>query len=76
MNSDVVFGKFKQWKSQMWLLWAEWFDDDCAWVAGSNHYLSGVMQEDYGKSVPVVAAPEAGTKDAVKPPMQKPDKLH
>ncbi|TCV99071.1 CsbD family protein [Biostraticola tofi] len=52
MNSDVVVGKLKQVKSQMLLLWAEWFDNDCAWVAGSNDYLSGVLQEDYGKTEP------------------------
>jgi len=59
MNSDIVVGRLKQWKSQMWLLWAEWFDSDCAWVAGSNDYLSGVLQEDYGKSIQPVAAPES-----------------
>ncbi|CAJ0994779.1 hypothetical protein SODG_007046 [Sodalis praecaptivus] len=39
MNNDIVVGRLKQWKSQMWLLWAEWFDSDCAWVAGSNESL-------------------------------------
>ncbi len=59
MNSDIVVGRLKQWKSQVWLLWAEWFDSDCAWVAGSNDYLSGMLQEDYGKSIQPAEAPES-----------------
>jgi uncharacterized protein YjbJ (UPF0337 family) len=49
MNSDIVAGKWKQWKSQMWLMWADMFDSDCSWLAGSNDLLSGVLQEDYGR---------------------------
>lgn len=49
MNSDIVAGKWKQWKGQMALMWAEWFDNDDAWMSGSNDWLSGILQEDYGR---------------------------
>mgnify|MGYP000978978839 FL=1 len=49
MNSDIIVGKYKQWKGQLWLIWAEWFDSDCAWVAGNNDWFSGILQEDYGR---------------------------
>ncbi|QTF10132.1 stress-response protein [Brenneria izadpanahii] len=49
MNSDIVVGKWKQLKGNFWAMWAEWFDSDCAWLEGNNGYLSGVLQEDYGK---------------------------
>ncbi|RLM24484.1 stress-response protein [Brenneria alni] len=49
MNSDIVVGKWKQWKGNFWSMWAEWFDSDCAWLEGNNGYLSGVLQEGYGK---------------------------
>lgn len=48
MNSDIVVGKWKQWKGNFWAMWSEWFDSDCAWLQGNNGYLSGVLQEDYG----------------------------
>lgn len=49
MNSDIIVGRYKQLKGQLWLMWAEWFDHDCAWVAGNNGWLSGILQEDYGR---------------------------
>jgi len=49
MNSDIIVGKYKQWKGQLWSIWAEWFDNDCAWVAGNNDWFSGILQEDYGR---------------------------
>ncbi|MEC5320474.1 stress-response protein [Brenneria populi subsp. brevivirga] len=49
MNSDIVVGKWKQLKGNFLAMWAEWFDSDCAWLEGNNGYLSGVLQEDYGK---------------------------
>ena len=49
MNSDIVVGKWKQWKGQMWLYWAALTDSDGAWVAGSNDLFTGVIQEDYGR---------------------------
>ncbi|MCU5771923.1 stress-response protein [Erwiniaceae bacterium BAC15a-03b] len=49
MNSDIIVGRYKQLKGQLWLMWAEWFDNDCAWVAGNNDWLSGILQEDYGR---------------------------
>lgn len=48
MNSDIVVGRWKQWRGNFWALWSEWFDSDCAWLEGNNDYLSGVLQEDYG----------------------------
>lgn len=50
MNSDIITGKWKQWKGQVWLLWAEWFDSDSAWLMGNNDWFSGMLQEDYGKA--------------------------
>ncbi|MBE5203252.1 MULTISPECIES: CsbD family protein [Pectobacterium] len=50
MNSDIVVGKWKQWKGNFLALCADWFDSDCAWLEGSNDYLSGVLQEGYGKA--------------------------
>ncbi|KAA8999485.1 stress-response protein [Affinibrenneria salicis] len=49
MNSDIVAGKWKQWKGHFWSIWAEWFDSDCAWFEAHNDYLSGIVQEDYGR---------------------------
>lgn len=49
MNIDIVVGILKQWKGQLWLMWADCFDSDCAWMAGSNDWLSGILQEDYGR---------------------------
>ena len=48
MNSDIVVGRWKQWRGNLWTLWSEWFDSDCAWLEGNNDYLSGILQEDYG----------------------------
>lgn len=49
MNIDIVVGILKQWKGQLWLMWADCFDSDCAWMAGSNDWLSGILQEDFGR---------------------------
>lgn len=49
MNSDIVIGKWKQWRGSLWELWAEWFDSDAVWLAGNSDFLAGVLQEHYGK---------------------------
>ena len=48
MNSDIVVGRWKQWRGNFWALWSEWFDSDCAWLESNNDTLSGILQEDYG----------------------------
>ncbi|QKJ85730.1 Stress-response protein [Paramixta manurensis] len=58
MNSDIVVGKWKQLKGQMTQWWAEWFDDDSAWMTGNNDWLSGILQEDYGKRQEGVSSEE------------------
>lgn len=49
MNIDIVIGILKQWKGHLQLMWADCFDSDCAWMAGSSDWLSGILQEDYGR---------------------------
>ena len=49
MNSDIIVGRWKQLKGQVWQAWAEWSGSDGAWLAGSNDFLVGVLQEDYGR---------------------------
>ncbi|WON77595.1 stress-response protein [Serratia sp. UGAL515B_01] len=49
MNSDIIVGRWKQLKGQLWQVWAEFSGNDYAWLSGSNGFLSGVLQEDYGK---------------------------
>ncbi|WP_431223825.1 CsbD family protein [Serratia sp. L9] len=49
MNSDIILGRWKQLKGQIWQAWAELSGNDCTWLAGSNDCLSGVLQEDYGR---------------------------
>lgn len=49
MNGDIVIGKWKQLKGQMWLVWAAWFDNDAVWTIGNNDWFSGIVQEDYGR---------------------------
>jgi uncharacterized protein YjbJ (UPF0337 family) len=49
MNSDIIIGRWKQWKGQVWQAWAEFSGSDYAWLVGSNDCLSGVLQEDYGR---------------------------
>lgn len=61
MNSDIVAGKWKQLKGQVWLVWAELFDSDDAWFTGSNDYLSGMLQEDYGREQERVSSKTSST---------------
>ena len=49
MNSDIIIGRWKQWKGQVWQALAEFSGSDYAWLSGSNDCLSGVLQEDYGR---------------------------
>ncbi|MFC0226620.1 CsbD family protein [Serratia aquatilis] len=49
MNSDIIVGRLKQLKGQAWQVWAEFSGNDFTWLSGSNDFLSGVLQEDYGK---------------------------
>ncbi|MNE46402.1 hypothetical protein D3C80_1407390 [compost metagenome] len=49
MNSDIIVGRWKQLKGQVWQAWAEFSGNDGLWLAGSNDCLSGVLQEDYGR---------------------------
>ena len=50
MNSDIIVGRWKQLKGQVWQALAEWSGSDCVWLAGSNDFLAGVLQEDYGQN--------------------------
>ncbi|BEM85432.1 stress-response protein [Serratia marcescens] len=56
MNSDIIVGRWKQLKGQVWQAWAEWSGNDCAWLAGSNDFLAGVLQEDYGRERDAVSS--------------------
>ncbi|MFI8415070.1 CsbD family protein [Serratia sp. NPDC078593] len=49
MNSDIILGRWKQLRGQVWQALAELTGSDCAWLTGSNDCLSGILQEDYGK---------------------------
>jgi uncharacterized protein YjbJ (UPF0337 family) len=49
MNSDIIVGRWKQLKGQVWQAWAEFSGNDGLWLAGSYDCLSGVLQEDYGR---------------------------
>ncbi|HEI8505194.1 TPA: stress-response protein [Serratia marcescens] len=48
MNSDIIVGRWKQLKGQVWQAWAEW--------SGSNDFLVGVLQEDYGRERDAVSS--------------------
>ena len=56
MNSDIIVGRWKQLKGQVWQAWAEWPGSDGAWLAGSNDFLVGVLQEDYGRERDAVSS--------------------
>ncbi|XYK58109.1 CsbD family protein [Serratia sarumanii] len=56
MNSDIIVGRWKQLKGQVWQALAEWFGSDCVWLAGSNDFLAGVLQEDYGRERDAVSS--------------------
>ncbi|MHD0458256.1 CsbD family protein [Serratia marcescens] len=56
MNSDIIVGRWKQLKGQVWQAWAEWSSSDGAWLAGSNDFLVGVLQEDYGRERDAVSS--------------------
>ncbi|HGM7059281.1 TPA: CsbD family protein [Serratia marcescens] len=56
MNSDIIVGRWKQLKGQVWQAWAEWSGSDYAWLAGSNDFLAGVLQEDYGRERDAVSS--------------------
>ncbi len=56
MNSDIIVGRWKQLKGQVWQAWAEWSASDCVWLAGSNDFLAGVLQEDYGRERDAVSS--------------------
>ncbi|HEJ7026376.1 TPA: stress-response protein [Serratia marcescens] len=56
MNSDIIVGRWKQLKGQVWQALAEWSGCDCVWLAGSNDFLAGVLQEDYGRERDAVSS--------------------
>ncbi|MGE8073266.1 CsbD family protein [Serratia ureilytica] len=56
MNSDIIVGRWKQLKGQVWQAWAEWSGSDGVWLAGSNDFLVGVLQEDYGRERDAVSS--------------------
>ncbi|HIE0189065.1 TPA: CsbD family protein [Serratia marcescens] len=56
MNSDIIVGRWKQLKGQVWQAWVEWSGSDGAWLAGSNDFLVGVLQEDYGRERDAVSS--------------------
>ena len=56
MNSDIIVGRWKQLKGQVWQAWAEWSGSDDAWLAGNNDFLVGVLQEDYGRERDAVSS--------------------
>ncbi len=56
MNSGIIVGRWKQLKGQVWQAWAEWSGSDYAWLAGSNDFLAGVLQEDYGRERDAVSS--------------------
>lgn len=49
MNSDIIVGRLKQWKGSFRLWWAEIADSEDEYFAGNSDWLSGILQEDYGK---------------------------
>ncbi|GAA3587317.1 MAG: CsbD family protein [Gibbsiella quercinecans] len=61
MNSDIILGRWKQLKGQLWQAWGQVSGNDCAWLGGSNDVLSGVLQEDYGKEQEGVSSEKAPT---------------
>ncbi|MCP1107847.1 stress-response protein [Serratia nevei] len=56
MNSDIIVGRWKQLKGQVWQAWAAGGGSDGAWLAGSNDFLAGVLQEDYGRARDAVSS--------------------
>ena len=56
MNSDIIVGRWKQLKGQVWRALAEWSGSDSVWLAGSNDFLAGVLQEDYGRERDAVSS--------------------
>jgi len=56
MNSDIIVGRWKQLKGQVWQALAEWSGSDWVWLAGSNDFLAGVLQEDYGRERDAVSS--------------------
>ncbi|MBK5143200.1 stress-response protein [Budviciaceae bacterium BWR-B9] len=49
MNSDIILGRLKQWKGSIRLWWAEMAGIEDEFFAGNSDWLSGILQEDYGK---------------------------
>lgn len=49
MNSDIIVGRLKQWKGSIRLWWADIADSEGEYFAGNSDWLSGILQEDYGK---------------------------
>lgn len=49
MNSDIILGRLKQWKGSFREWWAEFAGMENEYFAGNSDWLSGLLQEDYGK---------------------------
>lgn len=60
MNSDIILGRLKQWKGSLRLWWAEMAGIEDEFFAGNSDWLSGILQEDYGKEQERVSS-ESGT---------------
>ncbi|WP_163371814.1 CsbD family protein [Enterobacter hormaechei] len=56
MNSDFFVGRWIQLKGLVWQALADWSGSDCVWLAGSNDFLAGVLQEDYGRERDAVSS--------------------
>ena len=60
MNSDIILGRLKQWKGSLRLWWDEMAGIEDEFFAGNSDWLSGILQEDYGKEQERVSS-ESGT---------------
>ncbi|OAX54211.1 CsbD family protein [Xanthomonas graminis] len=49
MNKDIISGKWTQLKGNIKAQWGDLTDDDFDVAAGNAQYLSGKLQERYGR---------------------------
>ena len=48
LNSDVLKGKWQQWKGEARTQWGKLTDDDLDQIEGNSEKLMGKLQERYG----------------------------